>query len=248
MKNNASIIYVLALCIAIASGNSCSKENRWDCIKRTGKPSTDIRLLPPFTKIYLKDNIDVFISQGSTQEVKIETGSNLISLIKTRVDSGILHISNDNRCNWARSYKNGCIKIYVTMPTFRFLWHFGSGLVKSGNAINCDTLDIWAHQTGNADLTVNASIIYTNMHTTADVTLHGKSNSLGNWHVGEGYLHCEDLLVNSVWTESNASGDEYFNVQNDLITTIDWIGNIYYSGSPVITLSGQGKGKLIKHN
>ena len=107
MKNNTLFVYTLSICITIAIGYSCSKENRWDCIKRTGKPAIETRTLPPFTKIYLKDNIDLFIKQGITEEVKIEAGSNLISLIKTEVDSGILHISNDNRCNWARSYKNG---------------------------------------------------------------------------------------------------------------------------------------------
>jgi len=248
MKHNVLTIYTLTACISIAIGYSCNKENRWDCVKRTGQNTTEIRTLPPFDKIYLKDNIDVFIVQGNTPEVKIEAGSNLISLIKTEVDSGVLRITNDNRCNWARAYKNGTINVYITMPVLRFLWHFGSGFLQSKDTIACDTLDIWAHQTGNVDLIVNANIIYTNMHTTADVTLRGRSAVLGNWHVGEGYLHCADLLTDIMWTETRASGDEYFNVKTDLAATIGWIGNIYYSGNPHITLKGEGKGKLIQQN
>ena len=247
MKKNTIIVCLLLTCIII--GYSCGKENRWDCIKRTGKPATDIRMLPPFNKIYVKDNIDLFIIQGKSQEVKIEAGNNLISSIKTQVDSGVLHINNDNRCNWARSYKNGAVKIYITMPSLRFLWHFGSGFVKSEATITCDTLDIWAHQTGNVELTLDANIIYTNMHTTADITLRGKSNILGNWHVGEGYLHCKDLQTNIVWSQSKASGDEYFSVRDNLAATINWIGNIYYSGNPPALLrKGEGKGQLIKEN
>jgi hypothetical protein len=240
-------IYIIALCILIAFEYSCQKESRLDCLKRTGKPTTETRTLPPFTKIYLKGNIDLFVKQGNTQSIKIETGSNLISLIKTKVDSGILHISNENRCNWARSYKNGSIKIFVTIPTLRFIWHYGSGTIISKNTLICDTLDIWAHQTGNVELFVTANIIHTNMHTTADITLHGTSNLLGNWHVGEGHLKCEDLNTDIMWTESNASGDEYFNVKTNLTATIGWIGNVHYLGDPHITLKGEGKGKLI-HN
>ncbi len=246
MKNIFLIVCAVALCLIVAMFYSCGKENRWDCIKRTGKPATETRVLTPFTKIYVKDNIDVIISRGNTPQVKIETGSNLISLIKTEVDSGILHISNGNRCNWARSYKNGSIKVYVTMPTLRFLWHFGTGLVKSDDTLTCDTLDIWAHQTGNVDLKVNANIIYTNMHTTADITLHGRSGLFGSWHTGEGFLHCEDLQADIAWTHSKASGDEYINARSILSATIDWEGNIYYSGHPVTSADGKGKGKLIQ--
>src|SRR5690349_19772036 len=138
MKRNVFTIYTLTACILIAIGYSCNKENRWDCIKRTGQSTTVIRTLPPFDKIYLKDNIDVFITQGNTPEVRIEAGSNLISLVKTEVDSGVLRITNDNRCNWARTYKNGAIKVYITMPVLRFLWHFGSGFLQSKDTIACD--------------------------------------------------------------------------------------------------------------
>lgn len=248
MKNNSSVVSALLLCITIAIGSSCGKENRTDCIKRTGKPATEIRVVPPFNKVNVTDNIDVFIIQGNTQEVKIEAGSHLIGLIKTEVDSGILHISNDNRCNWARSYKNGTIKVYVTMPALRYLWHLGSGLVKSEDTIHCDTLDIWAHETGNVDLILNANITFLNMHTTADITLHGKSISMGVWHSGEGFLHCEDFKTEFCWPHSTASGDEYLNVGINLWAKIDWEGNIFYTGTAIATIEGTGKGKLIQEN
>jgi hypothetical protein len=86
------------------------------------------------------------------------------------------------------------------------------------------------------------------MHTTADITLHGKSSLMGCWHAGEGFLHCEDLQAGFVWTHSMSSGDEYLNVQSNLWATIDWEGNIFYSGNPSIAIDGKGKGKLIQQN
>jgi len=194
------------------------------------------------------DNVDVYIKQGNTQEVRIEAGNNLVSLIQTRVDSGILHISNGNLCNWARSYKRGTISVYITVPTLRYIWHFGSGLVKASDTITCDTLDIWAHQSGDVDFTVNTNVFYANMHTTADMTLHGKSNLLGIYHTGEGYLHCEDLQALYAWAHTKTSGNEYLNASIDLSVTIDWEGNIYYTGNPSLLVQGKGKGKLIQQN
>ncbi|TAL61462.1 MAG: DUF2807 domain-containing protein [Bacteroidetes bacterium] len=248
MRKKSGTLLFLAVGFPALFHLSCNKENRWDCIKRTGKVATESRTISPFTKIRVRGNVDVFIKQGTTQEVSIEAGNNLIPLIKTEVDSGILEIDNKNLCNWARSYKRGNINVYITMPTLRFLWNLGSGLVKSDDTITCDTLDIWAHQSGDVDLTVNASVIYTNMHTTADLTLHGKTNILGSWHVGEGYLHCEELQTEIAWVHSKSSGNDHVNVQTDLAATIDWEGNIYYAGNPAILLKGVGTGKLIKQN
>ena len=76
--------------------SSCRKENMWDMFKGTGKNISEIRALPAFAKIYLKDNVNVIITQGSTQEVKVEAGEKLVPLIRTRVDTGTLFISNDN--------------------------------------------------------------------------------------------------------------------------------------------------------
>ena len=121
-------------------------------------------------------------------------------------------------------------------------------MVKSTDTITCDTLDIWARQTGDIDLTVNANIVLCNTHTTADVTLHGKSSQLGIYHSGEGFLYFEHLQVDFTWTHSVASGDEYLNVYGHLWATIDWIGNIYYTGSPAIALKGVGEGQLIHQN
>ncbi len=245
-KNLFKSVFAVAFCSLILY--SCNKESRWDCIKRTGKAATEVRNLPPFNKIYLEDNVDAVIIQGAAYEARVACGKNLISLIKTEVDSGVLHLKNENRCNWARSYKKGTITVFITLPTLRNIWHFGSGFMNNQGLLVCDTLDIWAHQTGNVELTVNSNVMYTNSHTTADITLHGSSDLMGVWHTGEGYLRCSDFITNHTWTNSKSSGDEYLNPQISLSATINWEGNIYYNGNPSIALYGTGKGKLIKNN
>ncbi|MFI5164021.1 MAG: head GIN domain-containing protein [Bacteroidia bacterium] len=228
--------------------SSCNKENRWDCIKRTGEKTTDTRILPPFTKVYLKDNIDVFITQGATQEVKIAAGKNLISLIKTEVINGELHLSNDNKCNWARSYKNGVISVYITMPTLSFITNDGSGNIKSQGTISCDTMDVWTKESGDVELTLNANVVFVQIYGSSDVTVHGKTNVLGIDHADEGFLYCQDLQTDMAWSTTKSAGNEYFNVKNSLSVTIDWVGNIYYLGNPLVYSKGTGSGKIIHQN
>jgi hypothetical protein len=251
MKRNqhlykAKIAVLFFLIVAIAA---CKKENRWDCIKRTGEKITDIRILPPFTNIYLKDNIDVFITQGAVQEVKIEAGKNLAPLIKTEVINGELHLSNDNKCNWARSYTKGTIKVYITLPTLRYIEHNGSGQIKSQNTISCDVINILTKESGDVELSLDANTVYLGCLGSSDITLHGKSSNLGIFHASEGYLHCEDFPTDVAWTDSKASGNEYLNVKNSLGATIEWAGDVYYTGNPpALETKVNGKGRLIHQN
>jgi hypothetical protein len=234
----------------IGASAACKKENRWDCIKRTGEQTTDTRILPPFTNIYLKDNIDVFITQGAVQEVKIVAGKNLVSLIKTEVINGELHLRNDNKCNWARSYIKGTIAVYITLPTISYIENDGSGNIKSQNTISCDNISMMTKESGDIELSLNATtLVYIVCLGSSDITLHGKTPTLGIYHLSEGYLYCQDIQTDNTWTESKASGNEYLNVKNYLKASIEWAGDVYYTGNPpAIQVEVNGKGKLIHQN
>ena len=246
VKLKAYIVHCTLYIVLVFS--ACNKESRWDCTKRTGKVITDVRVLPPFTKIIAEDNVNVFITQGSTQEVKVVAGNNLIPLIKTEVANEKLIIQNNNKCNWARSYKNGTINVHITMPLLIHISHFGSGQIKNNDTLTVDTLTILTRESGDVEFTINTQMLVTQVHSTSDVTLHGTSILHGNFHIGAGFLYCEDLQTEYTWSHSKAAGNEYLNVKKELGVTIDWVGNIYYSGNPAIDVKGTGEGKLIQQN
>ena len=219
-----------------------------DCFKGTGKRTTEIRELASFDKILVQGNIDIIFTQGPVQEVKVEAGAKLIPLIKTEVDdSNKVHIRNDNRCNWARSYKKGNITVHITCPKLSLIKHFGSGFITNTDTFTVDTLEIFAIETGDLDMTVNANVIFTRNLGTTDITLHGKTFCLGNFHTGEGNHHCEDIRADYVWSYSKASGNEYYHPIKDLSATIQWDGDVFYKATNATTKrQGTGSGNLIR--
>ena len=249
MKNHKKEVLFFLFSISLLAISSCKKENRWDMFKGTGKKVSETRALAPFTKILLEDNVNVVLSPGHTQEVRVEAGEKLISLVRTEADTNTIHIYNDNKCNWARSYKKGTITVYITMPTLRYIWHNGSGDITCTDTIHCDTINIQPHESGNIELTLNANVIFNQLHGNSDVTLHGKCPIMGIFHIGEGYLHAEDLQTDDVWIHTEASGNEYLNVKKELTASIEWAGSAYYKGNPA-TVTGEvkGNGKLIPIN
>src|SRR3954465_11217106 len=97
-------ISILVFLSSLIFFSSCKKENRCDCIKRTGDIVTEIRSLKAFDRLQVEENVNVFLTQDSIQEVKVEAGEHLISLVETAIVDGTLTIRNKNKCNWARAY------------------------------------------------------------------------------------------------------------------------------------------------
>jgi putative autotransporter adhesin-like protein len=225
---------------------SCKKENRCDCIKRTGDIITVTRDLKKFDRLFVEQNVNVFIIQDTVTEVKVEAGENIEPLIQTVVEDGILIIRNKNRCNWSRSYKKP-LNVYIKTPGLKYIHSNGTGNIKSVNTITVDSFDVRIENSGNIELTVNSGQVISHIYGAGDLTLHGTSSehlcSIG----GASFLYASDLTTNYTWIQSFTLGLCYVKTSGLLTYRIDDKGDIYCYGHPttVQKISNQGKGQLL---
>ncbi len=222
--------WVLAVfCLSIFV--SCKKENRCDCIKRTGDIITETRVINGFDKIYVEDNLKVFITQDSIFEVKVEAGENIVPLIRTEVKEGTLYIRDDNRCNWSRSY-NKPRNVYVKMPVINYITSDATNDIVSLNTITTPEFDVQTKNSGNIELTVNNLAIGSHMHGSGDLILHGITGEHACDIGGTSFLHCEDLQTTYTWVHTFTTGLCYVKASNLLICKIDYVGDVYCYGNP----------------
>lgn len=223
---------------------SCKKENMCDCIKRTGKIETSVRSTSSFDKLVVFDNVNVFITQGAIEEVKIEAGKNIIDLITTEVNNGKLIIKNKNKCNWVRSYKKA-INVYITMPSVSFITSEGTGTIKSTNTLTSNEIELRTKNAGNIELTVNNTQIVTIMNSTGDISLTGSTNTHSCDIGGTAFLNCKNLVTNFTWVHSYTTGLCYVNSSNTIECKLDNIGDIHCYGNPTsISKEENAEGKL----
>jgi hypothetical protein len=104
------LIYILGLFVLM----SCNSEFAWDCVQESGPIIEREFNVRQFKKIQVWERVQLIISQGDFQNVRVETGENLINEIQVVVKDSILTISDRNSCNWVRGY--GITKVYVTSP------------------------------------------------------------------------------------------------------------------------------------
>lgn len=216
---------------AIAALSSCKKENRCDCIKRTGDIIVETRNITGFDRIYVETNINVFIAEDSVFDVRVEAGENIVPLIKTEVQNNTLYIRNKNRCNWSRSYKKP-LNVYLRMPKLVYITSDGTGDIKSLNALTSDTIDVQTMNSGNVELTVSNIRTRTHMHGSGDITLSGATGEHDISIGGTAYIYAGALTTNYTYIHTFTLGTSYVNARDLLICRIDGKGDIYCTGNP----------------
>ena len=228
---------------------SCKKENWCDCVKSTGKTNTIYHDVADFNCIYLKDKMDLYLTQGPNFEVRVEAGANLQNLIKAELDGETLKVVNNNRCNWVRGYKHK-ISVYITAPYFKYIRHGGLGVIESVGTIVQDEISLRAENSGDFKLDVNMNRVVCSAHGNGDTYLTGTAKRLESDYTGTNYLYANGLEIKDyVYLHSVTIGHTYINAPENGIMdiVIDRSGNVYYKGNPAtINLTRNDQGDLIK--
>jgi hypothetical protein len=228
---------------------ACNKSDPLDCFKSTGKIVRVERAVGEFNSVLLKDNINLYLRQADQNKLEVEGGNNLLPKISTTVNNeGVLEISNENSCNWVRSYDKP-LNVYLDFITLDTLEYRSIGDVTNVDTIRMDTLVIDVREgAGTIALTVDVTKVNSNLHYgTADIMISGKAVLSFDYLVGYGKIDNSSLIANQVYLENRSSNNIYVNSIKTLEVTINNIGNVYYKGNPPnILISGKGSGQLIK--
>jgi hypothetical protein len=223
---------------------SCNNDKP-DCFKSTGKIITEERSLGPFQSIHLSDDLNLIITDDTIQKVSVEAGENLLTEIKTEIKQGQLYISNNNKCNWVRSYKK-TKNVYLSLKDVIDVIHYGSGNISSRELLHKDTIIFHLYSNGNINLNINSNYIWLDMDNLGDFDLSGKTNTVVSNTIGLGKLSTQNLACKDFYQKSDGQGNSFIRSDSSLRVEITNEGNIYYTGNPaVIWKVESGAGRLI---
>jgi hypothetical protein len=201
-----------------------------------------------FNSIYLRDKMDLYLTQGPDFEVRVEAGENLQRLIKTELEGETLKVFNNNRCNFVRGYDRK-IRIYITAPHFKYLRHAGLGTIETTGTINQNEIKVRTENSGDLKLDLNVHKIVASAHGNGDMYLSGTTDILENDYTGTNYLFATGLhIASSVYLHSVSIGHAYINAPENGVMhiIIDRSGDVHFKGNPAeINLTKNGTGDLL---
>ena len=228
MKKPAFLLIIVALLV-----NSCIIDG-WDKgISGNGHVEEESRDVSGFSGVHASTGIDVFISEGSGFDVKVEADENLLEVILTELNGNMLVIKTD-RVN-IRSAKSK--KVYVTMPKLKELKISSAGDCKGMTPFNCDDLRVSISSAGDLKLDVEANRIDINISSSGDATLTGHTGVLDANLSSAGDLHAFDLIAETVSVDVSSAGDARVFASEEISMNVSSAGNIYYKGGAEVVHS-----------
>ncbi len=238
---------VLILTTFLFSILSCNKEGV--CVRQTGEIVTETRPVQDFHFIDVYDNINLILTQDSVMhQIRVEAGENLINGIKTEIDSGRLVLSNENTCNWLRSFEVP-VNVYLTFTRLDTILFQAAGNITCTNTWANDSIYINIIEgTGDVNLKIHVSKSTMQIrYGTVNFQVEGKSSVTYISSRGYGPFHAENLQSKFTYVYTFSPNDVFVYAEEELGAEIANIGNVYYTGSPAqIDVNAYGGGKLIE--
>ena len=234
-KNYLKIVFVIFLLLS-----ACKPENKWDCLKGTGKPMTKEVYLTAYDSLYIDGEMTVNLIQDTTNFVILSGRRNLLAKIEATLENNALTLKDKNYCKWTRSYKKSKIQADIHFSRLKkIIFHEGADLF-TPDTLHLDTLiiDVWS-KIGSADIDIDVNYIALKLNAaTGRYKLSGKADYCHLYSVGNGYIYTDNLKTTDGYIYSNTTGKTTFWISNTLDLKILSSGNIYYRGDkPFVTLN-----------
>jgi len=214
--------------------------------KITGYETVD-RHLSGFNAINVAGPFDVFITQGSTESVKVEAPSDVIDRILTEVNNGVLKVySKHDTFNWGNWWGNHKkIAVYVVAKDLNAISLTGSGDVSFKEGFTTNSLKLRISGSGDMTGKIEVKTLESSVSGSGDMRLTGHANSNTVSLVGSGDYTARNLVTASTAIRLTGSGDAYIHATEKIDAALHGSGDIHCSGNPKnVSKSKSGSGDI----
>ncbi|WP_164975215.1 head GIN domain-containing protein [Lutibacter sp. HS1-25] len=219
---------------------------QYKSIKANGNIITQTRTVANFSKISISGSFDVTLTKGNEGNISINASENLMDIIETKVENGILKIKFKNGIN-VKNHKT--IFITVFYDTVNSISLGGSGDIHSSNTLNANDLELILSGSGGFNLAVSTTNLNINISGSGNMNIAGKTAVLTCAVSGSGNIKTTDLTANIVHAKISGSGNIKVHAVNEINAKSSGSGNIIYTGNPTIIKSNSsGSGSIQKRD
>ncbi|WP_347374153.1 head GIN domain-containing protein [Aequorivita sp. Q41] len=244
------IVYIVLIFLFVG----CSSDKSWDCFQEAGNIVQTEITVQPFTKILVWERTKLFIQQGDTQKVVVETGEHLMNDVEVYVVDGKLEIHNNNSCNLTRDY--GLTKVYVTSPNITEI-RSSTGLpIESIGVLRYPSLLLLSddqntedgyHTDGDFILNVETENLSVVANGLSKFYLSGRATKANyGFYASDSRMFAENLIVQNLYVFNRSTADMIVNPQESIRGKIVGLGNVISKNRPpIVAVETLYRGKLI---
>jgi hypothetical protein len=200
----------------------------------TKKIADETRSVSGFHAIENIGSIDLEISLGSTESLKIIGNKEAIDLVETQVKNGtlIISIKKDGQRFFNNWKTNNNLLIQISAKSLDALSQRGSGNIVVNNPIKGNTFQLSLTGSGDIKVPVNVNNLSAKIVGSGDISMQGTAKSADVSVSGSGDFEGSSLKTQDANTKISGSGDIDIYVSNTLNAQLSGSGDISYAGSP----------------
>ncbi|RZS95211.1 head GIN domain-containing protein [Cecembia calidifontis] len=233
--------YTVLLFMALLGGLlfSCEvKESR-----SKGEQVQEERPLQPFSRLRVSGIINLYISQGDSESLRMEGDQKLIDELRVEQRGNLLSISlKEGQKSWGKNEK---IEVYLQLKDLSELEFEGAGQIKTSSMLDLDELLITGKGVGNIVLELEAELVEARLNFVGNMELKGFSRELLIENEGVGNIDASQLICQKVELASSGIGVISVHAEEELIMNVSGIGAVNYTGNPKqVTENVSGLGKV----
>lgn len=238
LKNKFSL---LLLAVLITSINSCYIDFR-ETVFGNGNVVTEDREPGSFDRLKVSSGIDVLITQGDTESLKVIADENLLKYISTEIYNNTLIVETKA---WIRNAKSK--EVHLVYKKLMEIDISSAGDVKGTNRMKADELDLNLSSAGDLTLDIEANRINLDISSAGDAKLSGTVDELDADLSSAGDLNAYDLVARKARVSASSAGSAKINASEEVNLNASSAGDIYYKGDPkTISINKSSAGSIIK--
>lgn len=213
---------------------------RADTVIGSGHVISETRTVSGFHGVTLSGSGDVAVTQGDTEGLVIDAEDNILPLIESTVQDGILHLGFKPHTG-SVSFKKPVI-FHLAVKTLDKMLIEGSGDIHAAS-LSTDKLNV--EVPGSGDVSVDhlkADAVKVDVKGSGDVKFAGEGKTQKISLDGSGDYEAKDFKTDDTTLQINGSGDSQVWANTSLSVEINGSGDVGYVGTPKLKKSVNGSG------
>jgi Putative auto-transporter adhesin, head GIN domain len=184
---------------------------------------------------------NVYLRQGATQSITVETHEDLIPHLMTLVEDGYWKIRFDQNVSHYDKFN-----IYITIPTLKAARISGSGDIVGETAFkDLGNLALGISGSGDIKLNFEARDVEAKISGSGDMSLNGSANAVTIGISGSGDIESIGVKATSANISISGSGNASVQASENLDIRISGSGDVFYKGRPRLNSKVSGSGDVV---
>ena len=209
-------------------------------VKEKGDRQT--RQVSGFHGVTVSSGINVYLTQKSMEEVFVESESDDLDQIVTKVEGGILKITMKQRSWLNFSWNHKSPKVYVSFKTLDKLEASSGSDVYSQALLKVDNLDIHASSGSDVKLELDANDVNVETSSGSDISLTGKANLLHASASSGSDIKAEEFHTKKCTASTSSGSDIKVYASEEINASASSGGDISYYGNPAVKNVSESSG------